>query len=100
MQETQEMQVWSLGQEYPLEKEMATTSILTWGIWGTEEPSGLQSIGSQKSRTQLSNKNKEETYREVHRLHLRLDTEVSGQSFKVPEIMKISNFLTLRLNRA
>ena len=96
------MQVWSLGQEDPLEKEMAThCNSLTWGIPGTEEPSGLQSIRSQKSPTQLSNKNsKEETYREVHRLHLCLETEVSRQSFKVPEIMKISNFSTLRLNRA
>ena len=36
----------SLGQEYPLEKEMATyTSILAWRIPWTEEPGRLQSIG-------------------------------------------------------
>ena len=35
----QEMQVWSLGQEDPLEKEMATLSrILAWEIPQTEEP--------------------------------------------------------------
>ena len=39
----------SLGQEYPLEKEMATHySILTWEIPWTEEPDGLQSMGSQR----------------------------------------------------
>ena len=45
----QEMQVWSLGQEEPLEKEMAThSSILAWRIPWIEEPSGLQSIVSQR----------------------------------------------------
>ena len=38
----QETQVWSLGQEDPLEKEMAThSSILAWRIPWTEEPGGL-----------------------------------------------------------
>ena len=41
--------VRSLGQEDPLEKEMAThSSILAWRIPWTEEPGGLQSTGSQK----------------------------------------------------
>ena len=45
----QEMQVRSLGQADPLEKEMAThSSILAYRIPWTEEPSGLQSMGSQK----------------------------------------------------
>ena len=45
----QEMQVWSLGLEDPLEKGMAThSSILPWRIPWTEEPGGLQSIGSQR----------------------------------------------------
>ena len=44
MQETQEVQVRSLGQEDPLEEEMATySSILSWKIPWTEEPGGLQS---------------------------------------------------------
>ena len=48
----QETQVQSLGQEDTLEKEMAThSSILAWEIPRTEEPSGLQSTGSQKSWT-------------------------------------------------
>ena len=56
MQEMQETQVQSLGQEDPLEKGMAThSSILAWEIPWTEEHGGLQSMGSQKSWTQLSN---------------------------------------------
>ena len=43
----QETRVQFLGQEDPLEKEMATHSnILAWRIPWTEEPGGLQSIGS------------------------------------------------------
>ena len=42
------MQVQSLGQKDPLEEEMATyCSILVWEIPWTEEPGGLQSMGSQ-----------------------------------------------------
>ena len=49
MQETWETQVHSLGWEDSLEKEMAIHShILTWGIPWTEEPGGLQSMGSQR----------------------------------------------------
>ena len=49
---TQEMGVRTLGQKDPLEKEMAThSSILAWEILWTEEPGGLQSMGSQKSQT-------------------------------------------------
>ena len=42
----QETQVQSLGQEDPMEKEMAThSSILAWKIPWTEEPGELQSMG-------------------------------------------------------
>ena len=45
----QEIQVRSLGQEDPLEKEMAThSSTLAWKIPWTEEPGRLQSMGSQR----------------------------------------------------
>ena len=48
------MLVWSLRQEDPLEKEMAThSSILAWRILWTGEPGGLQTMGSQ-SPTRLS----------------------------------------------
>ena len=45
----QETWVQSQGWEDPLEKEMAThSSILVWRIPWTEEPGGLQSMGSQR----------------------------------------------------
>ena len=48
-QVTWEIQVRSLGREDPLEKGMAThSSILDWKIPWTEEPGGLQSMGSQR----------------------------------------------------
>ena len=51
----QEMWVGSLGQEEPLEKEMAThSSILAWEIPWMEEPGGYSLWGSQKSQTQFS----------------------------------------------
>ena len=49
MQETPETQVQSLHLEDPLEKEMASHfSILAWGLSQTEEPGGLQSMGSHR----------------------------------------------------
>ena len=49
MQETQETQVQFLDWEDPLEEGMAThSSILAWRIPWTEEPSELQSMGSQR----------------------------------------------------
>ena len=46
--------VQSLGQEDPLEKEMAThSSILAWKIPQTEEPGGLQYMGLQRVRQDL-----------------------------------------------
>ena len=51
VQEPQETQVQSLDWEDPLEEEMAThSSILAWRILWTEEPGGLQSMGSQRVR--------------------------------------------------
>ena len=45
----QETRVRSLGREDPLQEEMATHSgTLAWRIPGTEEPGGLQSMGSQR----------------------------------------------------
>ena len=49
MQEMQETQVQSLVRKIPLEEGMAThSSILAWRIPWTEEPGGLQSMGSQR----------------------------------------------------
>ena len=53
----QETRVRSLGQEDPLEKEMAIhSSILAWEIPWTEEPGGLQAMGSQRVRHDLATK--------------------------------------------
>ena len=53
----QETQVRSLGQEDPLEKEMAThLSTLAWKIPRMEKPSRLQSMGSQRVRHSLGTK--------------------------------------------
>ena len=52
IQELQEMQTQSLGQEDPLEEEMATQPrILPWNIPWTKEPGGVQSMESQESQT-------------------------------------------------
>ena len=52
----QDTQVQSLSWEDPLEKGMAThSSTLAWEIPWTEEPGGLQFMGSQNSGTRLSN---------------------------------------------
>ena len=53
----QKMWARSLGWEDPLEKEIAThSSILAWRIPWTEEPGGLQSMGSQRVRRNLATK--------------------------------------------
>ena len=52
----QETKVRSLGGVDSLEEEMAAhSSILAWEFPWTKEPGGLQSLGLQKSQTQLSN---------------------------------------------
>ena len=54
MQELKETRVQSLGQEDPLEKDMATHfSILAWRIPWMEEPSGIKSTDSQRLRREV-----------------------------------------------
>ena len=68
-QEPQKMQVQSLGQEDPLERGMATHfSILAWRIPGTEEPGGLQSMGSQRAGHNWSGRAQRAASRGVNRL--------------------------------
>ena len=58
----QETWVQSLEQEDPLEEEMAThSSILAWEIPWTEEPGGLQFMGSQRVRHDLMSKQQQQT---------------------------------------
>ena len=75
--------VRSLGWEDPLEKEMAThSSILAWKIWWTEEPGGLQSIGSQ-SRARLSDEH-------LLRHELNSLTGLHETSFPLPASLTLS----------
>ena len=63
----QETWVPSLGWEDPLEKEMSThSSILAWEISWTEEPGGLQSMGSQSPGHDLVTK-QQQTVQDVGR---------------------------------
>ena len=57
MEETQEMRVWTLGQQDPLEKEVAIhSSLFAWEIKWTEEPGGLQFKGLQRVGHNLATK--------------------------------------------
>ena len=67
----QEAWVQSLGQEDPLEKELATYSgILAWKIPWTEEPGGLQSMGWQGVGHDLVTKQQQQMTRPRHLLEL------------------------------
>ena len=60
MQEMQETQVWSLGWEDPLEKEIAPhSSVLAWEIPWAEEPGGLLSMRSKRVKHDLATKEQE-----------------------------------------
>ena len=65
MQETEETRVRSPGQEDPLEEGMAThSSVLAWRIPWTEEPDGLQPMGSDTTEhTQQHNNDKQQIMR-------------------------------------
>ena len=66
MQEMEETRVWSLGQEDPLEKEMATHSnIFAWRIPWTEETGELQLMGSQRVGHNWETKHAQSSYRLV-----------------------------------
>ena len=68
MQETQEIQVQSLGKEDPLEEEMTMcSSILAWKIPQTEESGGLQSTESQRIG---QNRGTEHTHWVGQKMHL------------------------------
>ena len=79
-------QVWSLGQEDPLEKEMAThSSILAWEIPWTEEPGGLKSMGSQKSGHNLVTKQQQ-----TLSLHYLWDLRMALQKYTIFGILHMN----------
>ena len=66
MQETQEMQVWPLGLDDPLEEEMVIhSSILAWKISWTEEAGRLQLTGPQRVRHNLATEHKHTPFNPV-----------------------------------
>ena len=74
----QKMWVWSLGQEDPLEKEMATHfSIRAWEIPWTKEPGGLKSMGCERVGHDLGTKQQQALRR---------------QQFIFPKVGKYSGF--------
>jgi len=77
MQEIQQTHVQFLCQEDPLEEEMTTnSSILAWRTPWTEEPGGLQSVGSQRIKHILVMKQRERE-RERKELPLKCPAEMS-----------------------
>ena len=96
MQETQEMANLTPGSEDPLEKEVATHSIIVaWGISWTEEPGGLQSMGSQRV-------GRDWVMKQAHSWHLRLricsasENHAVVRSFFFP-ILRLSTSLAVHL---
>ena len=74
MQETQEMQVRSLGREDPLEVEMAThSSILAWQTPWTEKPGGLQSMESQRVGYDLTTEHNNNEHEKVFAIKIFLN---------------------------
>ena len=73
------MWIQALGQEDPLEKEMAThPSILAWRIPWTEEPGRVQSMGSQRADTAEQLSSHACTHTWTHTLRL-LNVEVTSR---------------------
>ena len=85
MQETEEMQAQSLGQEDPLEKEIAThSSILVWEIPWTEEPACYSPWGRTESNATQSYRLKQfspHTYTHTHLDLFRTRLDHSGSSY-------------------
>ena len=78
MQETQEIQVPSLGQEDPLEEGMTTySSIHAWKMSWTKEPDGLYFMGLQRIRHDLATDNH-------HHLNTMYDINSVSSKYSLP----------------
>ena len=72
----QETQVWSLGQESPPERGMAThSSIFAWVLW-TKEPGRLQSMESQSNMTELTHMSRPSDWTPLNKLCLHKKTRL------------------------
>ena len=84
----QETQVWSLGGEDPLEKEVATlSSILAWRIPWTEEPNGLQSMGLQRFRHDWAAKQQRWSHNNLKFTKERLILRCSNTNKSIPTFL-------------
>ena len=92
----QETWIWSLGQEDPLEKGMAThSSILAWRIPWTEEPGGLQSMKSQRVGHNWAT-NTQESCRKTEKENTALvfkEKEMDNESYKPERHFSFQNIL-------
>ena len=71
----QKTQVWSLGQEDPLEEETAAhSSILTWEIPWIEEPGGLQSMGVAKE-LDMTKQRKQQSFKLKNTRNLQIEAD-------------------------
>ena len=93
-QEPKEMQVRSLGGEDPLEEGMEThSSILAWSIPWTEEPGGLQSMGSWRVGHDWSNL--AHTYERYNWDTIKSIQSIQFPDFNISRVLNIHNNLIL-----
>ena len=94
------MQVWPLGWEDPLEKEMAPhSSALAWKIPWIEEPGGLQSMGSQRIRHDWVTEHVHLHAHTCTHIHTHTLTHISCNNSEGKSYAYTSTFQEKRLNR-
>ena len=93
MQETQETWVPSLGQEDPLEEEMAVqSSMIAWEIPRTEGPGSLRSMGLQRNRLDLGTKEQLASSL-VHKMAIFLSkSDLDHQNYFMPDFTLTKKF--------
>ena len=92
----QKMQVWSLGQADPPEKDMAThSSVLAWRIPWTEDPGGQQSLELQRVRHDLVTEPKRTAWVSLEGVQL---TTSDSSVFHLPDLGQLRHSVYLRRN--
>ena len=101
MRKTQEMLVLSLGQEDPLEKEMATlSSILAWRIPRTEKPGRLQSKGLRRVRRRRVTKHTHTATRTISYAVKIIAAKMLGEGQRCPQPRRFRKVSGHTLNQA